>query len=175
MSPDAPLSESAARAQARKEREFYAHLAKFLVVMAGLIALNLVTSPSYLWFFWPLLGWGFGLAKHGAHVFGTSIGGGWVDRRTRELMGTETSEARLRALLDETLDERALPAGPPQDLARLQRRIEHLEAIVTATDGDPFVPGHRAADTPRLDLDALGPAPTEPGRVSETERAGRTR
>ena len=149
MPSDAPLTEADARKQARKEREFYAHLAKFVVTMAVLVAVNLLTSPGYLWFFWPLLGWGVGLASHAAGVFGTSIGGGWVDRRARELMGAEASDARLRQLLDETLDARALPPGEPQDLARLQRRIEHLEAIVTATDDDPLAP----APLGRLGLD----------------------
>ena len=161
MPVDAPLTETAARKQARKEREFYAHLAKFLVVMAGLVALNLLTSPGYLWFFWPLLGWGFGLTSHAAAVFGTRVGGGWVERRTRELMGEEASEARLRTLLDETLDARALPAGSPQDLARLQRRIEHLEAIVTAAD-DPFALD-AAPPRPALDLDGLAAPPDERG------------
>ena len=155
MTADAPLTETTARQQARKEREFYAHLAKFLVVMAGLVTINLLTSPSYLWFFWPLLGWGVGLTSHAAAVFGANVGGGWVERRTRELMGEEASEARLRTLLDETLDARALPAGSPQDLARLQRRIEHLEAIVTSTDAPLGVA------PPRLGLDGLDAAPPE--------------
>ena len=166
MPSDAALTETDARKQARKEREFYAHLAKFVVTMAVLVAVNLLTSPGYLWFFWPLLGWGVGLASHAAGVFGTSLGGGWVDRRTRELMGTETSDVRLRQLLDETLDARALPAGEPQDLARLQRRIEHLEAIVTATDDDPFA----APPAPHLDLNGLDDAPPERGGAADRVR-----
>ncbi|MDT0630890.1 2TM domain-containing protein [Rubrivirga litoralis] len=163
------LAETDARRQARRERAFYAHLAKFAVTMAVLVTVNLLTSPGYLWFFWPLLGWGFGLTKHAASVFGTHTGQAWVDRRTRELMGEEATDARLRTLLDETLDARALPPGAPQDLARLQRRIEHLEAIVTATD-DPLAAetapprpdriGHRInLDLDGLDADRLDPAP----------------
>ena len=148
--PDAPsLSEPAARKQAKKERDFYGHLAKYVLVMSGLVLLNWLTSPGGWWVIWPLLGWGFGLASHAVGTFGTSIGGDWVERRTRDLMGEEATDQRLRAMLDETLDARTLPTGAPQDLARLQRRIEHLEAIVTAID-DPadVVPS-------RLDLDAL--------------------
>ena len=153
MLSSAPLSEADARRQARKERAFYRHLAQFVVVMAGLAAINLLASPGYLWFLWPLLGWGMGLASHAASTFGSRRGEDWIERRTTELMGAEASEARLRRMLDETLDARSLPAGDPQDLARLQRRIEHLEAIVTATD-DPadVVPS-------RLDLDALAEDP----------------
>ena len=130
------LTEAQARKQAKKERAFYGHLASYAVVMSGLAVLNLLTSPGNWWVIWPLLGWGIGLASDAASTFGGRVGGGWVERRTRELMGGEASETRLRAMLDETLDARTVPAGAPQDLARLQRRIEHLEAIVTATD-DP--------------------------------------
>ena len=168
--PAAALTEPAARKQARKEREFYAHLAKFAVTMAVLVTVNLLTSPGYLWFFWPLLGWGVGLASHAAGVFGTRVGGDWVDRRARELMGAETSEARLRELLDETLDARALPAGEPQDLARLQRRIEHLEAIVTATD-DPFDAAPPVA-APRLDAPDLGGGLTLSEDLNGSEQGG---
>jgi hypothetical protein len=28
------------------------------------VAINLATSPHHLWFFWPALGWGLGLAAH---------------------------------------------------------------------------------------------------------------
>ena len=47
---------------------FYWHLAVFTLVNAGLCAINLTTSPEYLWFLWPLAGWGVGL---GLHAFGT--------------------------------------------------------------------------------------------------------
>jgi hypothetical protein len=161
MPTDVALTEQEARKQARKERAFYAHLAKFAVVMSVLLAINLLTSPGYLWVVWPLLGWGVGLASHGFGVFGRQLGGGWVERRTADLMGAEASEARLRALLDETLDARALPAGKPQDLAQLQRRIEHLEAIVTAT-GDPAEPVPvRARDAARRPLAAALDDPFE--------------
>ena len=152
MPADSSLTEDAAREQARKERAFYGHLARFVVVMSVLVAVNLLTGPGYLWFFWPLLGWGVGLASHAAKTFGNQLGGGWVERRTHELMGAEASETRLRQLLDEEFDERRLPAGAPQDLARLQRRIEHLEAIVTATD-DPADIAFQAPAAAPLPLD----------------------
>ena len=129
------MNEAAARKQAKREAAFRRHLASFLVVNAFLFALNLFTSPGHLWAVYPLLGWGIGLANHAFQTYGWGQGD-WVERRTHELMGAEASEERLRELLDETLDERAIPAGAPQDVARLQRRIEHLEAIVTSSDWD---------------------------------------
>lgn len=40
------------------------HAAIFVVVNAGLTTLNLMRRPEQLWFYWPLCGWGLGLALH---------------------------------------------------------------------------------------------------------------
>ena len=158
-----------AREQAKKEAEFYTHLATFLVCMTGLAALNLLTQPGHLWFLYALFGWGIGLANHASETFALGRGSGWQQRRTQELLDREPSDERLRTLLDETLDERAVPAGAPQDVDRLQRRIEHLEAIVTSRDWDEVsVP--LEADPPQLDLGAL---PREADREAEAARLAR--
>jgi len=34
-----------------------------------LIVINLRNSPEYLWFIWPLVGWGISLFFHGMSVF----------------------------------------------------------------------------------------------------------
>lgn len=48
---------------------FYIHLAVYVGVNVLLIVINLATSPQYLWFKWPLLGWGIGLFFHGMSIF----------------------------------------------------------------------------------------------------------
>jgi hypothetical protein len=48
---------------------FYWHLGVYLAVNALLIIINLSTSTEYLWFKWPLLGWGIGVFFHGLAVF----------------------------------------------------------------------------------------------------------
>ena len=167
-----------ARKQAKKEAEFYTHLATFLVTMAGLVALNLLTSPSHLWFLYVLFGWGIGLANDAAETFGLGRGAGWQERRAAELLDQTPSEERLRSLLDETLDERALPTGAPQEVERLQRRIEHLEAIVTSRDWDevsvpldpPPAEARRPSDARQLDLEAL---PNEESSEAEAARLAR--
>ena len=158
--PDDPaaLAEKKARKRVAAERGFYASLATYVAVISGLAALNLLTSPGHWWFVYPMLGWGIGVASHAASVFGMpGLGRAWEERRLRELTGQGVSEARLRQVLDETLDERAVPAGAPQSADRLQRRIEHLEAIVTSRDWDaaaslPETPPARGP----LGIDALG-------------------
>ena len=48
---------------------FYIHLAVYVGVNVLLIVINLATSPQYVWFKWPLLGWGIGLFFHGMSIF----------------------------------------------------------------------------------------------------------
>ena len=59
-------SELYERAKKRVEeiKGFYIHLGVFMVVNLGLFAINMLTSPDTLWFYWPLLGWGVGVAIH---------------------------------------------------------------------------------------------------------------
>jgi hypothetical protein len=43
---------------------FAIHFAAYLAVNILLIVINLVTTPGKYWFYWPLLGWGLGIAGH---------------------------------------------------------------------------------------------------------------
>ena len=54
------------RAKKRAEAKlgFYLHLAVYIVVNILLIIINLSTSAQYLWFKWPLIGWGIGVFFH---------------------------------------------------------------------------------------------------------------
>jgi hypothetical protein len=64
--------------QARRRVEgklgFMSHLAVYILVNALLIVINYLSTPDRLWFFWPLLGWGIGLAFHAMGVFIFSSG-----------------------------------------------------------------------------------------------------
>ena len=46
---------------ARRRGEFREHLISYIGVNIFLLAINLLTSPKYLWVIWPVLGWGLGL------------------------------------------------------------------------------------------------------------------
>lgn len=67
---------------------FYIHAAIYLLVNASLVVINFVTSSDYLWFVWPLLGWGIGLAGHAVGIFGVPglFGKEWEDRKIHEYM-----------------------------------------------------------------------------------------
>lgn len=68
-------------------KEFYGNLTSYGIVIPFLAILNLVTAPGYLWFLWPALGWGIGIAFHAISVFG--IGKSWEERKIKELMEKE--------------------------------------------------------------------------------------
>ena len=59
------------RARKRVEAKigFYVHLSVYIAVNILLIIVNISTSPQYLWFKWPLIGWGIGVVSHALGVF----------------------------------------------------------------------------------------------------------
>ncbi|ALR32097.1 MULTISPECIES: 2TM domain-containing protein [Chryseobacterium] len=68
-------------------KSFYGNLTSYCLVIPFLAVLNLITAPEQLWFYWPMLGWGIGLAAHGINTFG--IGKNWEEKKIRELMEEE--------------------------------------------------------------------------------------
>ncbi len=54
-----------AEIRAREGRmSFNIHAAIYVLVNIMLIAINLMFVPQFLWFFFPLIGWGIGLTMH---------------------------------------------------------------------------------------------------------------
>jgi hypothetical protein len=75
----------------RRIAEFYQHLGVYIVVNLGLAAINLISSPEDIWFVYPLIGWGIGVAAHGLKVFMTDgWSRSWEERKIRELMERES-------------------------------------------------------------------------------------
>jgi hypothetical protein len=70
---------------------FYTHLTVYVVVNLILFSINMITSPGNLWFLWPLMGWGIGVAFHVLSVFGfgTGFSADWEERKIKELMKKE--------------------------------------------------------------------------------------
>ena len=48
---------------------FRSHVMAYAIVNGGLLAINMLTSFGHWWFYWPMLGWGIGLAAHAAAVY----------------------------------------------------------------------------------------------------------
>lgn len=66
---------------------FYGNLTSYCLVIPFLAVINLITDSRHLWFFWPMLGWGIGLAAHGINTFG--IGKDWEEKKIKQLMDEE--------------------------------------------------------------------------------------
>jgi hypothetical protein len=80
-----------ARKRVEEIKGFYGNLTAYIVVNIGLLVVNLLTSPDQLWFFWPMIGWGIGVAIHGMKVFNYMpfIGKDWEEQKIKEFMEKE--------------------------------------------------------------------------------------
>lgn len=91
-------TEQSSYQQAQKKvkaiREFYEHLMVFILVTVILIAINLTTSPEYLWFIWAVMGWGIGVVAHGMKAFAVSpfFNKEWEERKIKEILDKEKNK-----------------------------------------------------------------------------------
>ena len=83
-----------ARRRVRAIRGFYVHASVFVAVNGLLHVINFVTTPGVYWAFWPLLGWGIGLAAHGLATYRCLpfLGQDWEERKIRELLDKDRSQ-----------------------------------------------------------------------------------
>jgi len=86
----------AALCRVRQLRGFYTHLSVYLAVNAGLLVINLLSSPGRLWVVWPLAGWGIAVLIHAAGVFlgGRWLGAEWERRKVEEILGRRGGAGR---------------------------------------------------------------------------------
>ena len=77
-----------AKKRVEEIRGFYAHLVSYVLVNSLLFLVNITTSPSVLWFYWPFLGWGIGIVVHAVWVFGLGhwLGPDWEEKKSKETM-----------------------------------------------------------------------------------------
>lgn len=61
-------TEQTAHQNAKLKVEFKIHMVIYIVVISLLAIINITLTPAYLWFIWPLLGWGLGIVIHGINV-----------------------------------------------------------------------------------------------------------
>jgi len=95
-----------ARKHVKRKREFYQHLGSYVIMGLFFFVLNLVTSPFDWWFYWPLLGWGIGIAFHYIDVFGIpgvgEMSPEWEERAIEE----EIDKMKRRGEYDSSKSER---------------------------------------------------------------------
>jgi hypothetical protein len=80
-----------ARKRVEEIKGFYGNLIAYIAVNTGLLVINLVTSPQYLWFLWPLLWWGIGVVFHGMKVFNYMpfFSKDWEEKKIKEFIEKE--------------------------------------------------------------------------------------
>ncbi len=82
-----------ARARATAQRDFLAHLAIYLAVNSLLVVIDVAAGSSdttFLgldWAYWPIGGWGLGLAIHAIWAF--AVGSNWTEQRAAQLYEEE--------------------------------------------------------------------------------------
>lgn len=81
---DKDKSYERARKRVREIKSFYGNLIAYCIVIPFLIIINLITSPDDIWFYFPMLGWGIGVAAHGMSIF--AIGKSWEEKKIREIL-----------------------------------------------------------------------------------------
>jgi len=110
------------------KKGFFIHLGTFVPVGIFLFALNMFTSPNTLWFVYPVLSWGVGLAIHYVTVFGIPgtrvLTDDWeeeeLDKEIRKLKRIYGKKMLKKNLLNSGLDDDGL------DLRELDKQAEEL-------------------------------------------------
>lgn len=73
-----------AKERVEKLKGFYGNLISYCTIIPILVIINLNTSSGFQWFWFPMLGWGFGVLMHALETFG--YGKNWEDRKIKELL-----------------------------------------------------------------------------------------
>ncbi|QXP68171.1 2TM domain-containing protein [Polaribacter sp. AHE13PA] len=81
-----------------KLKEFYQNLAAYCIVIPFLIFINLRFSSGFHWFWFPIFGWGMGLAFHFLEVnnYNIFLGNNWEERKIKEMMEAENQHKNRR-------------------------------------------------------------------------------
>lgn len=82
-----------AKQKVEEIRGFYGNLISYVVVNGFLLFINLRYSPSHLWFYWPMMGWGIGVFFHAMRVYNfiPFLGKDWEEKKLKQFMVQQKS------------------------------------------------------------------------------------
>ena len=80
------ISYERAKERVEKLKGFYGNLISYCTIIPILIIINLNTT-NFQWFWFPMLGWGFGLTMHAVETFG--YGKAWEEKKIREILNKD--------------------------------------------------------------------------------------
>ncbi len=86
-------------ARVRRMREFYTTLTTYIFVNLLLLAINLLTNPHKLWFYWVTVIWGIVLLFQAMKIFTVRnpiLGKEWEKRKVEELLKKEREREERR-------------------------------------------------------------------------------
>lgn len=110
-----------ARRRVVQKKKFYSHLTTYLVMSAFFFVLNAVTSFGTWWFYWPMLGWGIGVAMQYFKVFGFPGSGlGSAEWEEREM------QKQMRRLDPPTKKEKTLDLDDHLELREVETRKKKI-------------------------------------------------
>jgi hypothetical protein len=112
---------------ARRRAGFFSHLWAYVGVQVFLIAINLLTSPQYWWFVFPLLGWGLGLFFSARHGLSKEVS----ERQLQREVARSPASARRSAL---ALPDRSRQMGRGDDAPR--RRAPESSNVGAGAEDD---------------------------------------
>ncbi len=116
-----------AKKKVKERKDFYQHLMSYAIVNTFLFALNIITSPGYLWFVFPLMGWGVGLAFHYVSVFGIPgfdiLSKEWEERELEKELRKD-AQTQSTAKPDNTVKKEE-----PLELKELRKNYDESEFV----------------------------------------------
>lgn len=123
-----------AKKRVKAKKSFYQHLMSYAIVNSFLFILNMITSPGYLWFVFPMLGWGVGLAFHYVDVFGIPgfdiLSKEWEDREIeRELRQNSQSQNPIKTSSSRTTSQKPAERESSLELKELRKNYDDSDFV----------------------------------------------
>lgn len=87
----------------KKKKDYKNSLRSFIITMPILIVINLMTSRDFLWFFFPMIGWGSGLVASYYDIYVKPEKKSWEDHEIQKEM--ERLRQRDRKFVERDFDK----------------------------------------------------------------------
>ncbi len=81
---DDVLNRARVRDRTDAVRGFRVHVFAYAIGNGLLVLIDLLTPGSW-WFFWPMFGWGIGVAMHWLYVKSVNMDDDWAEQRTEDI------------------------------------------------------------------------------------------
>ena len=111
-----------AKKRVEEKKKFYQHLSTYVVMSIFFYMINYFSNinsgSDRWWFYWPMLGWGLGLALHYVNLFGIP---GIVDE-----MSPEWEEKQIQAEL-RRLEKKGMDISPPAPKEEPPLKLKEIE------------------------------------------------